>query len=131
MEDAGSKRTALGDYIDDDIDARSDKPAARSDHVAAHYDSAGPWAQFKAFFTADHDVYAEGMRRGGHVLVARVDEADAESAAATLNVEGTVDLGARETDWRSQGWMGGPSAVGSTTQVRPRVGLYDADIPDR
>lgn len=126
MEDAGSERNALGDYIDSD---HKDKPASHNDNGADHHDAgAGVWSQLKSFFTADHDVYAEGMRRGGFLLVARVGKDDADRAAAILDVEGTVDLGARETEWRSQGWMGGPSTMGGTTPPRSRVSRHDTDI---
>jgi len=51
----------------------------------------------------DADVYAEGVRRGGALVVARVDDDEAASAQAILNRSG-VDATQRATAYRQSGW---------------------------
>lgn len=72
--------------------------------------SRGLWEDFKALFRDDEDSYAEGLRRGGYLLTARVDDAQVDSAIDILDDEGTVDLDQRAESWRSEGWTGGSAA---------------------
>ncbi|KAB7648630.1 hypothetical protein [Polymorphobacter fuscus] len=122
MEDAGSERTALGDYVEGENNSHAHHENASHDH-----DGPGLWSKIKAFFTGDDDVYEEAMRRGGYLVTARVDDHDAERAIDILDADGTVDLEARETSWRSEGWMGGPNTVTTDRGSRPRVGSYISD----
>jgi hypothetical protein len=52
----------------------------------------------------DAHVYAEGVRRGGTMLTARVDEGQAASLESVLSGSGHVDVAARRTEYRSEGW---------------------------
>ena len=52
----------------------------------------------------DAHVYAEGVRRGGAVLSARVEEAEAERFEAVLADGGQVDVAARRTEYQAVGW---------------------------
>ena len=74
----------------------------------------GLWSQIKSFFSGDEDVYAEGMRRGGFLLTARVDDAKSDIAMDILDDDGTIDLDARQQDWRKDGWAGN----GGNTEMR-------------
>lgn len=59
------------------------------------------------FFFPDEDryVYAEGLNRGGFlVTVSNIPAHQYETALDILDDEGAVDLDARESEWRSQGW---------------------------
>lgn len=59
------------------------------------------------FFFPDEDryVYAEGLNRGGFlVTVSNIPAHQYETALDILDDEGAVDLDARETEWRSEGW---------------------------
>lgn len=60
-------------------------------------------------------AYAEGIRRGGTLVTARVDETMAAQANEILDRDGTVDMDAREADWRRDGWTGTPSSVAPTS----------------
>ena len=71
----------------------------------------GLWDSFKSLFTDDHDTYAEGLRRGGYLLTARVDEAQPDQAIDILDDEGTMDLDERSTAWRDDGWTGGAGTM--------------------
>lgn len=59
------------------------------------------------FFFPDEDryVYAEGLNRGGFlVTVSNIPPHQYETALDILDDEGAVDLEARESEWRSEGW---------------------------
>jgi len=75
----------------------------------------GIWASIKEMFLPDEDryTYEEGVRRGGVVVSAQVDEDEADEAIRILEEASSVDLDRRTQDWRSSGWTGGV-ASGST-----------------
>jgi hypothetical protein len=52
----------------------------------------------------DAHVYAEGVRRGGSLVTARVPEAQASDAQAILNRHRSVDLNRRGRLYRDEGW---------------------------
>jgi uncharacterized membrane protein len=54
----------------------------------------------------DAHVYAEGMRRGGTLVSARVDDAHVDAAAAILGQSGSVDIADRRSEYESTGWSG-------------------------
>ena len=92
------------------------------------------------FFFPEEDryAYAEGLNRGGYlVTVSNVPENMYDRALDILDDEGAVDLDARESEWRSQGWQGYTgagaatgAAVGSTFADRD-VTATDRDLTDR
>lgn len=49
--------------------------------------------------------YAEGVRRGGTLVTARVDEALEARAVEILDRDGSVDMDQREAAWRGEGWI--------------------------
>jgi uncharacterized protein (TIGR02271 family) len=69
--------------------------------------SRGFWAGLKDAFVADEDrpSYEEGVRRGGFLLCATVDEAQADQACSVLESAGSVDFDSRESQWRNEGWQ--------------------------
>jgi len=81
----------------------------------------GLWSAIKSAFIPPEDShsYEEGMRRGGYLLCARVDEDRADEAIRILDESDSVDLNAREESWRSEGWSpyqatGGASGFGQS-----------------
>ena len=66
----------------------------------------GFWAGIKDAFMADEDrsSYEEGVRRGGFLLCANVDESQADQACSVLQSGGSVDFDTREQQWRNEGW---------------------------
>ncbi len=64
----------------------------------------------------DAHVYAEGVRRGGTLVTARVPEARAAEARAIINRNKTIDIAQRGADYRAAGWnrfdAGGPPFIG-------------------
>jgi hypothetical protein len=78
-----------------------------SDERAA--DHKGMWESIKDFFTGEGDdgaTYEEGMRRGGQLLTARVQDENADGVLAVLDDSDAVDLDQRAQEWRSAGWTG-------------------------
>jgi hypothetical protein len=52
----------------------------------------------------DAHIYAEGVRRGGTLVSARVEDHQTEAANAILREARAVDLTARRSDYESEGW---------------------------
>ena len=53
---------------------------------------------------SDAHVYAEGVRRGGALVTARVSEAQVETATAVLAAQGAVDPADRRRHYETEGW---------------------------
>lgn len=53
------------------------------------------------------ETYAEGVRRGGTLVTARVEDGQADRILAILDRHGSIDLDERAQGWRAQGWTGG------------------------
>ena len=67
----------------------------------------------------DHQTFSEGMRRGGYMLCAKIDnEQDADRIIQVLEETSPVDLDERSQSWRSEGWQPEQrsSAFGATSQ---------------
>jgi uncharacterized protein (TIGR02271 family) len=59
-----------------------------------------------------HDLYAEAVRRGSHVLSVNVDgERQLEQAMAIMNRHNAVDIEERSTHWKNEGWSGYDAAA--------------------
>lgn len=73
----------------------------------------------------DADVYAESIRRGGALVVARVNEREAPRYQAILNRSG-VNVAERASSWRNAGWKGFDPAANPYTadQVQKDRELY-------
>ena len=52
----------------------------------------------------DAHVYAEGVRRGGTLVTARVDDEHADAAAAILSQSGSIDITERRSEYETGGW---------------------------
>ncbi len=73
-------------------------------------------------------VYAEGIRRGGTLVTARVDQSLAAQAGEILDRDGTIDMDERESTWRSEGWEGVGSGGLVGTTVASGVGSATAGL---
>ena len=80
------------------------------DNNPSESDREGFWARIKQSFLPESDriVYGEGVRRGGYLLHAQVEEADADGVCAILEQSPSIDLDERERTWRGEGWQPGP-----------------------
>ena len=74
------------------------------------------------------NVYAEGVRRGGTLVSARVDDDRATEARAILNGNGAVDVIEREQAYREEGWSRfDPDSPSYTTdEITRERGRYSA-----
>ncbi len=88
---------------------------ASTGYGATTHPATGFWASLENMFgdTDDHGTYAEGVRRGGILLTAHVDDTKLDDAVRILEQHGSVDLDERETTWRGEGWTGTALGVGS------------------
>ncbi len=86
----------------------------------------GLWASLKELFIPDEDrhAYAEGLRRGGHLLSVHTDEAHYEQVMTILDADGAEDMDEAETQWRSEGWSGyhGDTAGGTAGSTAAAAG---------
>ena len=58
----------------------------------------------------DLAIFAEGVRRGGTLLTATLDEDKAEKAEAILKRRGAIDVDERVTTWQKSGWKADTTA---------------------
>jgi len=79
---------------------------------------------------ADAHVYAEGVRRGGSLVTARVLEADRSRLESILDHQGSIDVRARGQAYRSTGWKTFDEKLPPYTpdQVKQDRGLYRRDM---
>ena len=74
---------------------------------AINSDDKGFWAKLEDFFFGDDDneVYSEGLRRGGYLVVVNgLRDTQYNTAHNILDDEGSIDLDERADQWRSEGW---------------------------
>ncbi len=66
----------------------------------------GIWESVKNAFLPDEDrhTYEEGVRRGGAVLTADVDDDSLDEAVRVLEDANSIDIDDRSSQWRSEGW---------------------------
>lgn len=79
---------------------------------------------------ADAYAYAEGVIRGGSVVIVKCDASRVDEVVGILDREGVLDLDEQQVAWRSEGWEGTEAAqqAGDLTESpeRTRAGT-DAD----
>ena len=95
--------------IDANIDAdhiRVQDKSHLSDDSYAPGSNASFWESNRNAYLPDEDrhSYEEGMRRGGYLLTADVDEDDIDEAIRALETTPAVDLDERAVGWRQEGW---------------------------
>jgi len=95
-----------------------DKSSAgyRETGYSTHEDR-GFWDSIKNAFLPDEDrhTYEEGVRRGGAVLTADVDDDCIDEAVRVLEEANSVDIDDRSNQWRSSGWDYSASDAGTGT----------------
>jgi hypothetical protein len=74
----------------------------------------------------DAHYYYEGVRRGGTLVTAAVNDADAGRASAIMSRHGAVDVRERSSQWRERGYTGyDPNAEPYTeAEIRRERELY-------
>jgi hypothetical protein len=99
-------------------------PGYEADGVKADVaadDRGGFWSRLEDWLFPDDDrtIYAEGLRRGGFLVSASVDDANYDAAHDILDEGGAVDMEERADLWRTDGWSapGGQQAAGSRDDI--------------
>jgi len=111
------------------FDSRSEADAARERLVSSRIDASniqiidqtsgasssgsgeqggGFFDSLKNMFLPDEDAhaYGEGIRRGGYLLSAQVDEDQCDEAIRVLEESSSIDFDQRQEEWRNDGWTG-------------------------
>ncbi len=80
----------------------------------------------------DVGFYAEGVRRGGALVIARVDDDLIEPAVDIMREHEPVNLERRADYWRQRGWAGFDETAPAYTpqELNRERELYPRDIPD-
>jgi hypothetical protein len=73
-------------------------------------------------------TYAEGVRRGGHLVVVRATDERALEAERILERHNPIDMERRSADWRAEGWTGG-SAAGIEAGRTSTTGMGATAVP--
>ncbi|WP_445500828.1 hypothetical protein [Microvirga sp. G4-2] len=63
---------------------------------------------------ADAHAYAEGVRRGGSVVIVKCD-GESNQIVSILDQEGALDLEEQRASWRPEGWQEAAGPIGSPT----------------
>lgn len=76
----------------------------------------GVWASIKNAFVPDEDrhTYEEGVRRGGFLLTADVNDDNVDAAVKVLEESDSINVDDRSQEWRSSGWNHAPEAAVAT-----------------
>jgi hypothetical protein len=71
--------------------------------------------------------YAEGVRRGGHLITVRTADHMTDRAVEILNRHNPMDINERASQWRQEGWVGFDpnSEPYRTTRERDRGGEFE------
>ena len=76
---------------------------------------------------ADAYAYAEGVVRGGSVVIVKCDASRVDEVVDILDREGVLDLDEQQVAWRSEGWEGTEAAeqagdlIGSSERTQART----------
>lgn len=70
----------------------------------------------------DAHVCAEGVRRGGSLVSARVDDGQVDAATAILAQSGSVDIGDRRNEYEAGGWSAFDESAGPWNPADSDVG---------
>ncbi|WP_407523596.1 YsnF/AvaK domain-containing protein [Methylobacterium oryzisoli] len=100
-------------------------PEAQSGYTASsttsydyRRDEGGFWASLKDIFMPDEDrySYAEGMSRGGTLVIVTADQSQSARIIELLDASGAVHMDEREAAWRKEGWTGyAATSTGTST----------------
>src|SRR4051812_40452402 len=105
-EAARDRLVALG-VPSGDVTIRGTGAGTTTGAASAEEDK-GFWASLADLFAPEEDrhAYAEGLRRGGYLLSARVPDGLEDRASDVLERSGAVDIDERAESWRQSGWTG-------------------------
>jgi stress response protein YsnF len=110
-ETARNELVALG-IPSDDITIRGSSTAGTTVEEDRSF-----WDELKSLFVPDEDrsTYAEGIRRGGYLLSARVADDMEERAREALERADPIDIDERAESWRQSGYQAGTASTTAAT----------------
>ena len=128
--DAGAERLRLAGVDASHVSVHDQTTHSTSGDYSTGKDR-GLWASIRNVFVPDEDrhTYEEGIRRGGFLLTADVDEDGTAAAVQALEEANSVDLDARSQQWRDEGWD--YAAPGGSFDDADEGVLYGARETDR
>lgn len=91
----------------------------------------GLWEKIKSMVMpeTDRSEYEEGIRRGGSLLSAPVEDPLTEDAIATLEECHPIDIDQRRTEWGKSGWSLQPGSGTTAATSSSRDGIREEVIP--
>lgn len=94
------------------IHDKSTQGFSNDQYSTTSHEDRGIWGSIKNAFMPDEDrhTYEEGIRRGGYVLSADVDDSNIDRAVAALEESKSIDVDGRAQGWRNEGWDYAPAA---------------------
>ena len=115
--EAGKERLKAARLDADHVHIHDQQSAGGTGQPYSTHQDVGMWGSIKNAFLPDEDrhTYEEGVRRGGFLLTADVDEDQVDEAVRALEDANTVDIDERAGQWRSQGWAYGSGSTGGST----------------
>ena len=141
FEDRAAAQAAVRRVVDAGVPENAVRIVEGNDPAAA---GAAPAQEDKGFldsladfFMPDEDryTYAEGLRRGGYVVSARVAADQHAHVAELLDDDHGVDLDERSSGWRDEGWAGyqagaaaGASAEGTIEVAQENLKIGKRDV---
>lgn len=124
----------------DNINLHDKSSAGYSESGYSTHQDRGLWSSIKNAFVPDEDrhTYEEGVRRGGTLLTADVDDDCVDDAVRVLEDANAIDIDERSQQWRASGWDypagnaagAGASAFGGFDRDQAgRTGAQEEAIP--
>ena len=122
--EAAKARLCAGRIDADHVHIHDKSSSGHKESGYSTHEDRGFWDTIKNAFVPDEDrhTYEEGVRRGGALLTADVDDDCVDEAVRILEEANTVDIDDRSGEWRSSGWDYPSSAGGAA----PRAGTASA-----
>ena len=131
--EAAKERLKSANVDADNVHVHDKSSQGYNEQSYSTHQDRGLWGSVKNAFAPDEDrhVYEEGVRRGGALLTADVDDDCVDEAVRVLEQANSVDIDDRSSQWRSQGWnyAGGTTGAGAGTgSAFGGFGKTDAEI---
>jgi uncharacterized protein (TIGR02271 family) len=104
--EAAKDRLKAANVDADNVHVHDKSSAGYKEAGYSTHQDRGMWDSIKNAFLPDEDrhTYEEGVRRGGAVLTADVDDDHVDEAVRVLEGAGSIDIDDRAGQWRSSGW---------------------------
>lgn len=71
---------------------------------------------------SDAQAYAEGVRRGGSLVVVECDDDEVDRVTSVMDRDGVLDLDEQQSAWRREGWTGGVQTAATGAMAAGRSG---------